>query len=149
MGGAVVAWFAGLVSATFLLALQVASWLATDAPLMAGVALAMLGFFAGLSAALSRANRSARALLESAEQPVFVIRLKGAGAGAVLDRLKSLGVRVRPPRETPALHDLTTQLPLVVERTYELPQGRRYALLARSDRAPGTAAPAGSGEGGD
>jgi 4-amino-4-deoxy-L-arabinose transferase-like glycosyltransferase len=54
MGGAVVAWFAGLVSATFLLALQVASWLATDAPLMAGVALAMLGFFAGLNATISR-----------------------------------------------------------------------------------------------
>ncbi len=57
MGGAVVAWFAGLVSATFLLALQVASWLATDAPLMAGVALAMLGFFAGLNATLAGETR--------------------------------------------------------------------------------------------
>jgi hypothetical protein len=80
---------------------------------------------------------AARALLESAEPPVFVIRLKGAGTGAVLERLKSLGVPVRPPRETPALHELTTQLPLVVERTYELPQGRRYALLVRSASAEG------------
>ena len=41
---------AALASGTFLLALQVASWLATDAAMMAGVACALLGFYRGFQA---------------------------------------------------------------------------------------------------
>jgi 4-amino-4-deoxy-L-arabinose transferase-like glycosyltransferase len=101
------------------------------------------------AAHLARATSipAARALLAGADPPVFIIRLKGRGTGAVIERLKSLGVRVRvrPPGETPELHELTTRLPLVVEQIFELPQGRRYALLARPADVPATAVPSGGG----
>src|SRR5262249_43238583 len=54
--GNVAAWAAGLVSASFVLAFRVASWLATDAALVAGVALALLGGYRGLLAAQGRSK---------------------------------------------------------------------------------------------
>jgi 4-amino-4-deoxy-L-arabinose transferase-like glycosyltransferase len=48
--GRVAAAVAALASGTFLLALQVASWLATDAAMVAGVACALLGFYRGFQA---------------------------------------------------------------------------------------------------
>lgn len=48
------AWVAGLVSGSFLLGLQVAIWFSTDAPLVAGTALALFGLWNGLNAAPGR-----------------------------------------------------------------------------------------------
>jgi 4-amino-4-deoxy-L-arabinose transferase-like glycosyltransferase len=79
---------------------------------------------------------AARALLDAKDPPLFLVRLPGMGAGSVLERLKSLGVKLRPPRDAAALNDLTTGLGLVVEHVYELPQGRRYALLSRPAAEP-------------
>jgi len=53
-GGAPAAWIAGLTAGTFLLAVQVTSWLATDAALMVGVTGALLGAWRGIRAALRR-----------------------------------------------------------------------------------------------
>jgi 4-amino-4-deoxy-L-arabinose transferase-like glycosyltransferase len=53
-GGAAAAWIAGLTAGTFLLAVQVTSWLATDAALMVGVTGALLGAWRGACAVLRR-----------------------------------------------------------------------------------------------
>jgi 4-amino-4-deoxy-L-arabinose transferase-like glycosyltransferase len=55
--GAGAGFAAGVAAATMLQLYQVLIWLATDAPLVAGVALALLGAYLGLSAADSRARR--------------------------------------------------------------------------------------------
>jgi 4-amino-4-deoxy-L-arabinose transferase len=62
--------FAGLVAAatisTFLLAYQVAIWLATDAPLLAAVAVALLGAYIGFYAATSRERLRGYLLMHTA-----------------------------------------------------------------------------------
>ncbi|MEP7245796.1 MAG: hypothetical protein ABI885_19270, partial [Gammaproteobacteria bacterium] len=78
---------------------------------------------------------SARVLFQAQSPPVLLVKLNGVGDGSVLRRLKSLGVKLRPPPEAPVVQDLVIQLGLVVERVYELPQGRRYALLSSAPRA--------------
>jgi len=75
----------------------------------------------------------AQALLQSKEPPVFLVKLRGMGRGRVLDQLKRAGVKMETTPDTPELRALTTALPLVLERIYELPQGRRYALLAERE----------------
>lgn len=52
--GATAAWVAGLTSGSMLLALQVAVWFATDAPLVAGTVLALFGLWNGLNTAPGR-----------------------------------------------------------------------------------------------
>jgi 4-amino-4-deoxy-L-arabinose transferase-like glycosyltransferase len=47
---------AGVAAASFLLAYQVSIWLATDAPLVAGVSVALLGLYRGLAADRGRAK---------------------------------------------------------------------------------------------
>ncbi len=56
LAGHVAAAVAGAASATFLLSYQVAIWLASDAPLLAAVALALAGAFAGFYAGGRRAR---------------------------------------------------------------------------------------------
>jgi 4-amino-4-deoxy-L-arabinose transferase len=63
--GVSAAWVAGLVSGSFLLGLQVAIWFATDAPLVAGTALALFGLWNGLNAAPGR-DKLVRYLVMSA-----------------------------------------------------------------------------------
>jgi 4-amino-4-deoxy-L-arabinose transferase-like glycosyltransferase len=52
--GEIGAWTAALTGASFVLAYQVAIWLATDAALVAGVAVALLGSYRGLTASSGR-----------------------------------------------------------------------------------------------
>lgn len=56
LAGSLAAWTAAAASATLLLSYQVAIWLATDAPLLAAVALALAGAYAGLQARDRRAR---------------------------------------------------------------------------------------------
>lgn len=55
-GGAIAGWAAGAAISTMLLSYQVAIWLATDAPLLAAVAVALLGLHAGFYATSSGAR---------------------------------------------------------------------------------------------
>ena len=71
-----------------------------------------------------------RAVLAHADSSVFLVLLPGRGDGPVFRRLRSLGIKVRPPAPSPVVRELTTHLGLSVERVYEVPQGRRYALLS-------------------
>ncbi len=48
--GAIAGWVAAAAITTFLLSYQVAIWLATDAPLLAAVAVALLGLYKGFYA---------------------------------------------------------------------------------------------------
>lgn len=88
---------------------------------------------------------TSRALLEDSDRTAFLVRLPGVGDGPVLKQLRSLGVKVKTPSQSPSIQELTDTLDLSVEKLYELPQGRRYALLSKvSTEAPltATAAPA-------
>ena len=69
-------------------------------------------------------------LLRSKDPPLFLVQLSGRGRGPVSDRLSTVGVKIPAAAESRDLLELTTCLPLVVKQVYELPQGRRYALLA-------------------
>jgi 4-amino-4-deoxy-L-arabinose transferase len=79
--GPIAAWVAGLASGTFLLSLQVASWLATDAAMMVGVTAALLGFYRGLEAPRGRAKLAWYALMHAALAWAFLA--KGPGAWLV------------------------------------------------------------------
>lgn len=79
--GRVAAWVAALASGTFLLSLQVASWLATDAAMMVGVTAALLGFYRGLEAPPGRAKLAWYALMHAAMAWSFMA--KGPGAWLV------------------------------------------------------------------
>jgi 4-amino-4-deoxy-L-arabinose transferase-like glycosyltransferase len=86
---------------------------------------------------------ASEALLAQPEPPVFLVLLRGRGDGPVSRRLRSLGIKLRSAPTSPAVNELTTRLGLSIERIYELPEGRRYALLSRLKGVPGTvAAPA-------
>jgi hypothetical protein len=52
------------------------------------------------------------------------------GDGRVLERLRAAGIEVAPAADSPELRELISALPLAIEQVYELPQGRRYALLS-------------------
>lgn len=72
-----------------------------------------------------------RRLFARAQTAVLLVLLPGTGDGAVLRRLHFLGVRSSAPPASVAVQELMQRLGISVERVYELPQGRRYALLAR------------------
>jgi 4-amino-4-deoxy-L-arabinose transferase-like glycosyltransferase len=82
-----------------------------------------------------------RALLAHADRTAFLVRLKGSGDGAVLQRLRGLGVKISTPALTPPVRELIDALDLSIEKLYELPQGRRYALLSLQQENQGTAPP--------
>lgn len=69
-------------------------------------------------------------LLDTADPPVLLVRLHGMGDGRVLERLRAAGIEVAPAADSPELRELISALPLAIEQVYELPQGRRYALLS-------------------
>jgi 4-amino-4-deoxy-L-arabinose transferase-like glycosyltransferase len=79
--GRLAAWIAALASGTFLLALQVASWLATDAAMMVGVTAALLGFYRGFEAPPGRAKLAWYALTHAGLAWAFLA--KGPGAWLV------------------------------------------------------------------
>ena len=60
--------------ATFLLSYQVAIWLATDAPLLAAVSLALLGLYLGFYASTSRAKLTGYLLMHSACAVAFLCK---------------------------------------------------------------------------
>jgi len=80
-----------------------------------------------------------RQLYAREQATVLLVLLPGRGHGPVYERLRSLGIKSKTPAESAAVRELTQELGLSVERIYELPQGRRYALL--SCRQPVTANP--------
>ena len=76
--GAIVA---TLLTSSFLLSYQVAIWLATDAPLMAGVALSLLGLYRGYNATETRNKLIYYTLMHGGLTVAFMA--KGAGAWLV------------------------------------------------------------------
>ncbi|MGH8264238.1 MAG: ArnT family glycosyltransferase [Steroidobacteraceae bacterium] len=80
-----------------------------------------------------------RMLYTRAQTSVLLVLLPGTGDGPVVRRLRSLGINSGTRTDSPAVRELTEQLGLSVERIYELPQGRRYALLSCHLPATGNA----------
>ncbi|MEJ1966856.1 MAG: glycosyltransferase family 39 protein [Gammaproteobacteria bacterium] len=77
---------------------------------------------------------ASRALLADSDRTVFLVRLGGVGDGPVLQRLRSLGMKMKTPAPPPSIRELAATLNLSVEKLYELPQGRRYALLSLQNK---------------
>lgn len=76
-----------------------------------------------------------RRLLTGPNPPVLIVSLPGHGDGAMTRRLRSWGIHVRPPPLTTHAEQLAQELGLTLEHVYELPQGRRYALLTQPEPA--------------
>ncbi len=82
-----------------------------------------------------------RALLAQADRTAFLVRLGGVGDGDVLQRLRSFGIKTRTPPLAPKVRELMDALDLSIEKLYELPQGRRYALLSPRQKNEASAPP--------
>ena len=66
------------------------------------------------------------------ESTVMLVQLRGHADGPVMQRLRSWGLHVsRPPSSSPEIKEIATRLGLRAEYIYEVPMGRRYALLTR------------------
>jgi hypothetical protein len=73
---------------------------------------------------------ASRPMLRSGNGAVLLVTLPGHGDGPVMQRLRDLGIHVDRESESSGSFDALAPLGLEVERLYELPQGRRYALLS-------------------
>jgi 4-amino-4-deoxy-L-arabinose transferase-like glycosyltransferase len=72
-------------------------------------------------------------LLGEPGKAVMLVLIRGQADGPVMQRLRSWGIRVPKVRDASAqLRELCSRLSLSVESVYEIPMGRRYALLTRS-----------------
>ena len=71
-------------------------------------------------------------ILHTHDPVAMLVLLRGRAEGPLDRRLRSWGIRLRAASATPGeLDELCTPLGLTAERIYEVPQGRRYALLAQ------------------
>jgi 4-amino-4-deoxy-L-arabinose transferase-like glycosyltransferase len=126
-GGNLAAWIAALASGSFLLALQVASWLATDAAMMTGVACALLGFYRGLQAPAGRRKLAWYALMHTALAWAFLAK----GPAAWLVPVSAALSLIAFERNWSALKRWELWAPAVI------PLGAILAWLLAARRAPG------------
>ncbi len=66
------------------------------------------------------------------QRPALLLLLPGKGDGPLFRQLREWGFKVPSPPDPVADAALARKLGLLIERVYELPQGRRYALLSVS-----------------
>ena len=65
----------------------------------------------------------------------MLVLLQGRGAGAFSRTLSRFGIKMKSPSSGKQLDTLEQQGALRLERIYEVPEGRRYALLTSSQAA--------------
>jgi 4-amino-4-deoxy-L-arabinose transferase-like glycosyltransferase len=68
---------------------------------------------------------------DGGDTEAMLVLLRGHASGALEQRLRSWGIRLPATPSSPELDELATTLGLRAEYVYEVPMGRRYALLAR------------------
>ena len=76
------------------------------------------------------------ALLSQPVQPVFLVQLAGKGDGPQFKKLRAWGIKTPHALPSPVIQELAAGLRLSVQGVYEVPQGRRYALLRVSPVPP-------------
>lgn len=109
-GGPLAAWIGGLTSGTFLLAVQVSAWLATDAALMVGVSAALLGAYQGANAATLRGQLAWFTLLQVALTWAFLAK----GPAALLAPICGLLALLIIERKGSVLRSAGFWLPTVI-----------------------------------
>jgi 4-amino-4-deoxy-L-arabinose transferase-like glycosyltransferase len=110
MGGTVAAWIGGLASGTFLLAVQVSAWLATDAALVVGVSAALLGVYQGVKATTLRSRLAWFTLFQMAITWAFLAK----GPGALLTPICALLALLVIERKSSMLRSAGFWLPTII-----------------------------------